>query len=199
MISKKLGYKHVGVHNLCSTWLVSPQDSIRIANLTIHIGRYLLQNEFGRHISGLEDLPTIGEWPKWWRGVTSLYAAEIAINHIYSSTLGHQHESSVLDHPADSQSSLWNAWHIHCLHNPTYFSKFRHRDDLYYFLRYSQARRIRIIKNYYSVELIVRRLINQFEAMYTRNETVQEKITVRDYVTVLAWRKAYAATGAINL
>ncbi|CAF3703427.1 unnamed protein product [Rotaria sp. Silwood1] len=148
---------------------------------------------------GLEDLPTIGEWPKWWRGVTSLYAAEIAINHIYSSTLGHQHESSVLDHPADSQSSLWNAWHIHCLHNPTYFSKFRHRDDLYYFLRYSQARRIRIIKNYYSVELIVRRLINQFEAMYTRNETVQEKITVRDYVTVLAWRKAYAATGAINL
>ncbi|CAF1559470.1 unnamed protein product, partial [Rotaria sordida] len=46
----------------------------------------------------IEDLPDIGEWPKWWRDVTSLYAAEIAINHIYSSTLGHQHQSNALDH-----------------------------------------------------------------------------------------------------
>ncbi|CAF0809917.1 unnamed protein product [Adineta steineri] len=199
MIAKKLGYTHMGIHNLCSTWLVSPKDSIKIANLTTHIGRYLLRNEFGRHVPGIEDLPNIGEWPKWWRGVTSLYAGEIAINHIYSSSLSHQHEASVLDHPSDSQDSLWTAWHIHCLHNPTYFAKFRHRDDLYYFLRRSQTKRIRIIKDYYSAQSIIKGIIDEFYGTYMKNETVTGKISVRDYVTVLAWRKAYAATGAINL
>jgi hypothetical protein len=41
-------------------------------------------------------------------------------------------------------------------------------------------------------------VIDEFEARYIRNETFQPKVTVRDYVTVLAWRKAYAATGAVN-
>lgn len=53
MIAKKLGYKHIGIHNLCSTWLVSPRDSIQIANLTTRIGRYLLRHEFGRHVPGI--------------------------------------------------------------------------------------------------------------------------------------------------
>lgn len=148
---------------------------------------------------GIEDLPAIGEWPKWWRGVTSLYAGEIAINHVYGPRLGHQHESTALDHPADSQGSIWNAWHIHCLHNPTYFSKFQHRRDLFFFVHYFQWQRLRIIKNYYSVELIVKDIINEFNEIYIRNATVQGKVSVRDYATVLAWRKAYAATGAINL
>ncbi|CAF4154988.1 unnamed protein product, partial [Rotaria magnacalcarata] len=33
------------------------------------------QSSFGIYYS-IENLPAIGEWPKWWRGVTSLYAAE---------------------------------------------------------------------------------------------------------------------------
>lgn len=53
MIAQKLGFRHVGIHSLCSTWLVSPQDSIRLANLTTQIGRYLLKNEFGRHVPGI--------------------------------------------------------------------------------------------------------------------------------------------------
>ncbi|UJR32604.1 hypothetical protein I4U23_020064 [Adineta vaga] len=199
LIAKKLGYKHMGIHNLCSTWLVNPQDSIRIANLTTQIGRYLLQNEFGHHIPGIEDLPEIGEWPKWWRGVTSLYAAEIAINHIYSSTLDHRHEASVLDHPSDSQQSLWNTWHIHCLHNPSYFAKFRHRDDLYRFLRRSQNKRIQVISDYYSAEVIFKKIIEEFNYIHIRNGSIGGDVTIRDYATVLAWRKAYAATGAINL
>ncbi|CAF1107437.1 unnamed protein product [Adineta ricciae] len=199
MIAQKLGYKHVGVHNLCSTWLVTPKDSIKIANLTTQIGRYLLDNEFGRHVPGIEDLPAIGEWPKWWRGVTSLYAAEIAINHIYSSTLTHQHEAPVLDHPADSQLSLWLAWHIHCLHNPSYFSKFQHQDDLYNFLQRSKTKRIQLITNYYSVEKIFKQVFDEFYQIHFKNRSLVGEVTVRDYVTVLAWRKAYAATGAINL
>jgi len=53
MIAKKLGYTHIGIHNLCSTWLVNPHDSIRIANLTTHVGRYLLKNEFGQNVPGI--------------------------------------------------------------------------------------------------------------------------------------------------
>ena len=52
VIAKKLGYKHLGIHNLCSTWLVHPQDSIDIANLTTKIGRHFLKNEFGSRVPG---------------------------------------------------------------------------------------------------------------------------------------------------
>lgn len=51
-IASKLGYIHVGIYNLCSTWLVHPNDSIILANLTTVIGRHFLQHEFGRNVSG---------------------------------------------------------------------------------------------------------------------------------------------------
>ena len=51
-IAQKLGYKHGSMHNLCSTWLVSPRDSIQLANLTTRIGKHFLANEFGKNVSG---------------------------------------------------------------------------------------------------------------------------------------------------
>jgi hypothetical protein len=51
-IAKKLGYNHSGIHDLCSTWLVSPSDSIQLANLTTLIGKHFIENEFGPHVPG---------------------------------------------------------------------------------------------------------------------------------------------------
>ncbi|CAF1212120.1 unnamed protein product [Adineta steineri] len=198
-IAKKLGYKHAGIHNLCSTWLVHPNDSIEIAKLTTTIGRHFLQKEYGPNVPGLEKLPAIGEWPKWWRGVTSLYAADIGINHLYFSSLGHQHESSAIDHPGFSTLSIWDAWHIHCLHNSEEFSKFNHRTQLSQFLDLNQAIRINKMSNITYTQNILKEVINEFHLIQKNNGKISGKITVRDYVTALAWQKAHAATGAINL
>jgi hypothetical protein len=51
-IAQKLGYKHTSMHDLCSTWLVTPEDSVELANLTTRIGKHFLVNEFGRNVSG---------------------------------------------------------------------------------------------------------------------------------------------------
>ncbi|CAF1269761.1 unnamed protein product [Adineta steineri] len=198
-ISKKLGYKHAGIHHLCSTWLVHPNDSIEIARLTTIIGRHFLQKEYGPHVPGLETLPAIGEWPKWWRGVTSLYAAEIGINHLYFSSIGHQHESSAIDHPGFSTQSIWNAWHIHCLHNSAEFSKFNHRTKLSQFLDLEQSIRINKMSNITYTQNILKEVINEFHVIQKNNGQISGKITVRDYVTALAWQKTHAAIGAINL
>ncbi|CAF3630975.1 unnamed protein product [Rotaria socialis] len=198
-IAKKLGYNHAGIHDLCSTWLVNPKDSVKIANLTTIIGRHILKNEFGAHVPGIESLPAIGEWPKWWRGVTSLYAAEIAINHIYSSTLGQQHESPAIDTPSFAESSIWNAWHIHCLHNEDYFSKFKHRDELHKFVGSKQTDRMQQILNVTSRDKILFETLREFETIKVNYNINESKVSVRDYVIALAWKKSYSATAAINL
>jgi hypothetical protein len=202
-IAKKLGYNHSAIHNLCSTWLVNPQDSIKLANLTTKIGRHFIEKEFGKNVSGIEDLPDIGSWPKWWRGVTSLYAADIAINHLYYPKLGHEHESSAIDHSAESGSSVWNAWQIHCLHNPGNFAKFRHRDELREFLKQSQRRRIEIMSNITVTQNVLKELIDEFHTIQKNTGEITDKfngrVAVNNYAAALAWQKAYSALGAINL
>jgi len=128
-----------------------------------------------------------------------LYAAEIAINHLYSSKLSHQHGTRALDHPADSGSSVWNAWHIHCLHNPTEFSKFKHRDRLRIFLNQSPKERIKKMQDITVTQTVLEKVFNEFLQIQNNNGKITGKISVRDYVTALAWQKAYSATGAIDL
>ena len=147
---------------------------------------------------GIEDLPPIGEWPKWWRPVILLYAGEIAINHYYSSSLGHQHESDALDHPSYSGSSIWDAWSIHCLQNEDEFAKFKHRDRLKVFVKKDRDKRMNQILNISYTE-ILQRVISEFRFIEINNVQVSGKISVRNYVKALAWQKAYAATSAIDL
>ncbi|UJR20043.1 hypothetical protein I4U23_023177 [Adineta vaga] len=199
-IAKKLGYKHMGIHDLCSTWLVHPNDSIQIANLTTIIGRHFLKNEYGPHVPGIENLPAIGEWPKWWRGVTSLYAASIAINHIFSSSIARHHQSPALDHPSASGDSVWKAWHIHSLHNDEPFAKFRHRGNLREFTEIDPPKRIERMANITYTQNILNGIIKEFYQKYnTNNDKFIGNISVRNYVTALAWQKAHAAVGALNL
>lgn len=131
--------------------------------------------------------------------MTSLYAGEIAINHIYSSTLDRQHQSPVIDVPSASEDSIWKAWHIHCLHNPEYFAKFRHRDELREFLKNSQNDRIQQMVKAISNSTALFKVVKEFKKIKIDYDITSGKVTVRDYVRALAWRKAYAATGAINL
>ena len=160
------------------------------------IGKNILRISFS---SGIEDLPEIGAWPKWWRGVTSLYAGEIAINHIYSSSLGHQHGSTALDHPAHSQETIWNAWHIHCFHNGEEFSKFEHRNELRDYLGHVQNIRMKRMLNMKPTQNVLQKIIDEFYRMKDSYEKITGNVTVQDYANALAWQKAHSAVGAVNL
>ena len=197
-IAAKLGYKHAGVHNLCSTWLVNPNDSIQLANLTTRIGKHFMQNEFGKHVEGIEDLPDQGEWPKWWRGVISLYAAEIAINHFYFHKITREHGTIALDHPSFSNTSMWLSWHIHSLHNPERFSKFKHRNELNDFLDQMPEERIAKMISLQNTQAVFKNISKEYDHFRKKKARLGGTVTVRDYVTALAWQKAYSATGAIN-
>jgi hypothetical protein len=103
-----------------------------------------------------------------------------------------------LDHPSYSKNSVWDSWHIHCLHNEDEFSKFKHRDQLKIFLHDSQIKRISKMANSTFTQTILKEILNEFRLIQNNNGTITGKITVRDYVTALAWQKAYSATSAIN-
>ena len=45
--------------------------------------RYLLEEEFGSIKPGLEAWGPEGNWPTWWRGVASVYAANLAAHTLF--------------------------------------------------------------------------------------------------------------------
>lgn len=72
-----------------------------------------------------------GEWPGWYRGVTTMYAAEIAANENYWNMLHRGRERILdvecdLDRPIDAMT-----FHIHAVHTSNYFSKFKLREGEY--------------------------------------------------------------------
>ncbi|CAF4321233.1 unnamed protein product, partial [Adineta steineri] len=61
--------------------------------------------------------------------------------------------------------------------------------------------RIRINKmsNNTFTQNVLKQIIHEFRLIQKNNGKISGKVTVRDYISALAWQKAYAATGAINL
>lgn len=62
-------------------------DSPNLPPLSHHRGfwlrRYLLEKEFGSDKPGLEGWGPEGSWPHWWRGVASVYAANLAAHVVF--------------------------------------------------------------------------------------------------------------------
>lgn len=134
-IAKKYGLRHQGVTNICSTWLVPPQLALQVANMTLDIGRRLYDEEWDMTLPGLadkvgqEDWSEDGKWPDWWRGVVSLYAAELAINHLLPD-LKPTHVTDEIDHGSHEETPIANVVHVHASHDGLPFSKFDFHDSL---------------------------------------------------------------------
>ena len=62
----------------CSCVHHHPQDRRRSC-----LCRYLLEQEFGSDKPGLEQWGAGGNWPEWWRGVASVYAANLAAHVVF--------------------------------------------------------------------------------------------------------------------
>lgn len=111
-VAQTLGLKHHGLYNTGSTHY-GPTPLIKeVHRLATEITDYLLRHTFST---------CKGEWPGWYRGVSSLYACDLAVNHLISDYLLLPQE---LDYPSTSTQSIDAHAHIHCWHTDQLFSKF---------------------------------------------------------------------------
>lgn len=108
------GYTHKGIHNVGATWYGSGALVVQLAQSTMEIARKLNKEEFG-------------EWPNWYKGVLSMYASEIAVNHNVEEFV----LSNKFDVPSDSHGPIEEAYHIHCFHSNKMYSKFEEQDGKY--------------------------------------------------------------------
>jgi len=109
-IADAFGLKHRGLVNTGSTWYGPASLVRRLGALTDMLTRHILCNEFR---------DGEGAWPGWYRGVSTLYASEIAINHLAPEAV----KSNALDFYSTSTNSVHEHPHIHCWHTDEKFSK----------------------------------------------------------------------------
>lgn len=112
LTAQKLGLQHHGIFNIGSTHY-GPTSLIKEVHLlATEITDYLLRYSF---------LSDSGKWPSWYKGVASMYACELAVNHLVPS---YSLQPEVLDFPSTSSDTTKNHPHIHCWHTDQLFSKF---------------------------------------------------------------------------
>ena len=128
IIQEKINYIHEKLQlkkrenyqlNIGSTWYGASNLVLECARLATNITRIILD------MFSQED--TNGKWPGWYRGVSTMYASEIAINCKVQRFV----VSDKLDHPSTSTNKCHNHPHIHCWHTNKDFSKFKYYNDKY--------------------------------------------------------------------
>jgi hypothetical protein len=116
-VSKLLDMKHRGIHNIGSTWYTRSQNMIDIGRVSVECAQYFLHHEFSEE----------GKWPEWYAPVTTLYAGEIALNHLEFRVS----KCDKLDAPSTSDNPVSDVYSIHCWHTDKFFNKFRYADGEY--------------------------------------------------------------------
>lgn len=172
-IAKEKGWRHQKVHQICSGWYVPPELALQLASLTVTASKHLLENEFGYRedqgymakkvkLGGMDwwkESNHDGEWPKWWRGVTSLYASNLAINHLVDN-LNESFVTKDIDYATLEHAPVMQHVHMHAIQGEGGFNKFRFRDEL---LQLDQAS---------TSHMTFRKMIGHFEAM--TDELIQD-------------------------
>jgi hypothetical protein len=110
-LAGRFGLNHYGKHNLGSTFYGPPGKVRDVCRLATMLCEHLLSDEFASEQ---------GVWPHWYRGVASMYATEVAINHLVPELAT---TSSRLDAFSASREPVANCAHVHCWHTNGPFSK----------------------------------------------------------------------------
>jgi len=131
-ISAKLGMKHRGVHCLGSTWYGETNIFIELSKKTYEMTGYMWLNEFDPNATGLETIDfkknRDGEWIRWWRPVSLLYGAELAINDLIEDlTVDYKRK---FDTSSCSKENYLTTPHIHCWHDDCAFQKFQFMNQM---------------------------------------------------------------------
>jgi len=118
-VARKFNTRHQGIHNVGSTHYGASNLVRDVCKLSVEIAYYLLTEEFAKKE---------GAWPGWYRGVTSMYSTEIAVNHLVDVI---DYRPDQLDFDSTSTNSIYYHPHIHCWHTDHLFSKFQYGDGKY--------------------------------------------------------------------
>ncbi|PRX34859.1 hypothetical protein BX659_102175 [Orenia metallireducens] len=110
-IAKHFGLRHQGIHNLGSTHYGKARLVRSVCTLALSISEYLLTTEFK---------VDKGAWPGWYRGLTTMYSCEIAVNHLVNNFVI---DGDKLDYGSTGSDSIDTHPHIHCWHTKNMFSK----------------------------------------------------------------------------
>jgi hypothetical protein len=122
-VAQVLGLRYQGRTNLGSTHY-GPAKTVRaVAELAMEVADYLYTVEFGARP---------GAWPNWYRGVTTMYANELAVNHLVDVF---ERDARQLDVASTSREPAAAHAHAHCWHTDELFSKFAYRSGTYDGLR----------------------------------------------------------------
>ena len=104
---------HKGIHDIGATNYGKPELIIEVAKLTYSTSKYMLEKFIA---DGL------GKWPSWFYGVTTMYAGEIAVNHLINDFI---QAPEKMDCRSDSGDYILQQVHIHSYHTYEIFSKFK--------------------------------------------------------------------------
>ncbi|MDQ3285884.1 MAG: glycosyltransferase [Actinomycetota bacterium] len=133
-IAVRYGLVHRGLTNVGSTWY-GPTEAVRRAGAFAEmLTKHILTHYFSDHE---------GEWPGWYRGVASMYAGEIAVNHCAPDA----QRSELLDGFSTSREPLSRYAHIHCWHTDEKFSK-HHFMSGRYTLEDAQDLDLHVVRDY---------------------------------------------------
>ncbi|OUC49930.1 hypothetical protein D917_04938 [Trichinella nativa] len=109
-VAKRLQLNHQKVHCPGSTWFGKSDVIIKLANLKL---RPFFKNS------------AFGQWPEWWKPVSSMYAQELALNHLIKNFTTHFIQRDLLDVESCRESSIFNHLHVHTWHDDCEFQKFK--------------------------------------------------------------------------
>lgn len=118
-LAQRFGCRHEGRHNLGSTIFGPPKRVRAVAALAMRLTEHLLDVEFAQDQ---------GAWPGWFVGVSSMYATEVALNHLEPDLLC---DANLLDYPSDGPGQVAEHPHVHCWHRKVHYSKHNWIDGLY--------------------------------------------------------------------
>jgi hypothetical protein len=118
-VARALGLRYQHRTNLGSTHFGRPAQLREVAHVAFEIADRLVSVEFGTNP---------GSWPGWYRGVSSMYANELAVNHLVDDF---ERDGSALDASSASALPARQFAHAHCWHTRQLFSKFAYRAGEY--------------------------------------------------------------------
>lgn len=102
---------HRNYYNVGATWYGAADQIVDVASLTTELMLYLLDKYFSKDW---------GVWPGWYGGVCSMYASDLAVNHLVPNL----NITPKIDYSSAGSELVNNIYTAHCLHTDAKFSKF---------------------------------------------------------------------------
>jgi hypothetical protein len=112
-VAAELDLKHHGIHQTGSTYIGPADQVMAVAGMQMRVSEHLLRNDFR-----VQE----GHWPGWYGGVVTMYAGEIALNHVCGKDIT---ITDKIDARSDANRPINDVLTVHCWHTDSDFSKYR--------------------------------------------------------------------------